>query len=64
MMRYRIFNAEAAAADSDEKRKAADDNAVAVLEKLKTDQPRFAPIIYARLMDHIPANKPVATLDP
>ena len=64
MMRYRIFSAEASQTDDPAVRKTADDNAVAVLEKLKNDQPRFAPLIYEQLMNRIPADKPVATLDP
>jgi hypothetical protein len=64
MMRYRIFSAQATQTDDPAVRKAADDNAVAVLEKLKTDQPQFAPLIYEQLMNRIPADKPVATLDP
>jgi hypothetical protein len=64
MMRYRIFSADAAQAPTAEARKAADDNAIAVLEKLKKDHPEFASIIYEQLMNRIPADKPVATLDP
>ncbi len=65
MMRYRIYSAEAAESDATaDARKKADDNAIAVLEKLKKDRPELAPIIYEQLMNRIPADKPVATLDP
>jgi hypothetical protein len=64
MMRYRIFSADAAGAPTPEARKKADDNAIAVLEKLKKDHPEFASIIYEQLMNRIPADAPVANLDP
>lgn len=64
MMRYRIFSAQARDADSADARKKADDDAIAVLEKLKKDRPELASIIYEQLMNRIPADKPVATLDP
>jgi hypothetical protein len=64
MMRYRIFSAQAAQAENPEARRDADDKAVAVLEQLKKDRPELAPIIYEQLMNRIPADKPVATLDP
>jgi len=64
MMRYRIFNAQSAQADSPDAKREADDKAIAVLEQLKKDRPELASIIYEQLMNRIPADKPVATLDP
>jgi hypothetical protein len=64
MLRYRIFNAEVASASSPEEKQKADDNAMAVLDKLKTDHPEFKPIIYDVIMGRISPDAPVARMDP
>lgn len=64
MLRYRIFNAEVASASSPEDKQKADDKAMAVLDKLKTDHPEFAPIIYSVMLSRMSPDAPVARMDP
>jgi tetratricopeptide (TPR) repeat protein len=64
MLRYRIFLAEAAAAKDPAAKKAAGDNAVAVLMKLSESRPDLRGTIYQQLVERLPADAPVAGMDP
>lgn len=64
MLRYRIFQAEAAAAHDPVAKKTAQDNAVAVLLKLSEGRPDLRGIIYQQLVETLPKNAPVKDLDP
>jgi hypothetical protein len=64
MLRYRIFLKESELAKDPAARKAADDNAVNVLLKLSHDRPDLRTIIYQQLVERMPADAPVKTMDP
>lgn len=64
MLRYRIFLAEAAAAKDPTAKKAAEDNAVAVLMKLSEARPDLRGTIYQQLVERLPKDAPVTGLDP
>lgn len=64
MLRYRIFGAEATLARDPAAKKAAEDSAVAVLLKLSESRPDLRGIIYQQLVDRLPKDAPVATMDP
>jgi tetratricopeptide (TPR) repeat protein len=64
MLRYRIFNAEAAIARDPAAKKAAQNSAVAVLLKLSESRPELRGIIYQQLVETLPKNAPVKEMDP
>jgi tetratricopeptide (TPR) repeat protein len=64
MLRYRIFLKESELAQDPAAKKAADDNAVNVLLKLSHDRPDLRGTIYQQLVERMPADAPVKTMDP
>jgi tetratricopeptide (TPR) repeat protein len=63
MLRYRVLLLDSDLAKNPADKKKADDGAVAVLEQLEKDRPDLAPIINEQLVNRLPNDKPVATMN-
>jgi tetratricopeptide (TPR) repeat protein len=63
MLKYRVLLLESDQAKSPADKKKAEDSAVAVLEKLEKDRPDLAQIINEQLVNRLPNDKPVATMN-
>ncbi|MDB5304930.1 MAG: hypothetical protein JWM97_2479, partial [Phycisphaerales bacterium] len=63
MLRYRVLLLDSDLAKSPADKKKAEDSAVAVLEQLQKDRPDLAQIINEQLVNRLPNDKPVATMN-
>lgn len=64
MLRYRIDLAEADAATDPAAKKKANDAAIDVLQTLSRERPELRGIIYQQLVERLPKDTPVSSLDP